>query len=68
MKDPMIGVDLAKMVFQIHATSQTGEVAVPQEGPSPAVSTVHGEPVVGVLSQILPIRRLLCDGGTGLAG
>ena len=26
MKDTMIGVDLAKTVFQIHAASQTGEV------------------------------------------
>jgi transposase len=26
MRDTMIGVDLAKTVFQVHATSQTGEV------------------------------------------
>jgi transposase len=31
MRDTMIGVDLAKTVFQVHATSQTGEVLFRKE-------------------------------------
>jgi len=44
MKDTLIGVDLAKSVFQVHGASMTGPVTFCKEAVARAVSDVHGRP------------------------
>lgn len=41
-KDTMIGVDLAKTVFQVHGASMTGQAKVPQEAIAAKFFQVHG--------------------------
>jgi hypothetical protein len=38
----IIGVDLAKNVFQVHGAAADGSVAVPEEAVAAAVRAVHG--------------------------
>jgi putative transposase len=56
----------ATMGFRPDRVTTDGHGSYPR-----AIRSVLGKTVqhrTRVLSQILPIRRLLCDGGTGLAG
>ena len=56
MEDTMIGVDLAKLVFQVHGASMTGQVkftkeadagAIPSNPPALLCSTLVAAPVTG---------------------
>ena len=68
MKDMMIGVDLAKNVFQLHGASMTGQVLFRKKLSQGPVSSLHGEPASRCCRDGGLRQRPLLGAGVGETG